>query len=132
MSIVYFSSSSQNTHRFVGKLNCGQAERISIRYNADTQIITKSPYILVTPCFADGSGRGAVPPQVLKFLKNPVNRENLIGVIGGGNKNFGKYFAFASDIISLSLGTPILHKFELMGTPSDVETVTKVLKELNL
>lgn len=126
--LVYFSSKSLNTHRFVQKTGL-QAGRIPL--DAEEEMLKVSePFVLVTPTFADGEGRGAVPKQVIRFLNDPENRSFIRGVIASGNRNFGQYFGYAGDVISARCQVPCLYKFELMGTQEDVEIVKNGVYEL--
>jgi len=119
--IVYYSSQSLNTYRFVEKLGL-RSERIPLSGSAPPLIIDRE-FILVCPTFAGDDGRGAVPKQVIKFLNVPEHRDLLRGVIASGSRNFGKYFGYSGNVISKKCGVPLLYKFELMGTPEDVEKV---------
>jgi len=122
--IVYFSSRSENTHRFVAKLGL-DARRIPI--GAETPLHVRSPYVLIVPtyCGEDGRGgvKGAVPKQVIRFLNDAKNRENIRGVIAAGNSNFGATFGIAGDIVSQKCQVPYLYRFELLGTEEDVINV---------
>ncbi|WP_097141736.1 class Ib ribonucleoside-diphosphate reductase assembly flavoprotein NrdI [Rhizobium subbaraonis] len=122
--LVYFSTRSENTHRFVQKLGLA-ACRIPLR--ADETLKAKAPFVLIVPtyCGDDGHGgaRGAVPKQVIRFLNDAENRGNLRGVIAAGNSNFGETFAIAGDVISAKCGVPYLYRFELLGTAEDVANV---------
>jgi protein involved in ribonucleotide reduction len=122
--LVYFSTRSENTHRFVQKLVL-LAARISLR--ADETLKASAPFVLVVPtyCGEDGYGgvRGAVPKQVIRFLNDAENRANFRGVIAAGNSNFGATFGIAGDVISAKCGVPYLYRFELMGTAEDVANV---------
>jgi protein involved in ribonucleotide reduction len=123
MLLVYFSSTTENTSRFIEKLDV-PALRIPLK-SADAELFTvEEDYVLVTPTY--GSGR--VPPQVVKFLTLEQNRLRCIGVIGSGNRNFFEDFAKAGDKISAKLQVPLLYRFELAGTPEDV---TKTKEGLN-
>ncbi|TKI05299.1 class Ib ribonucleoside-diphosphate reductase assembly flavoprotein NrdI [Martelella alba] len=120
-ALVNFSSCSENTHRFVGKLPW-PAWRIPL---AGGQMPTLDrPYILITPSYGGGGDQGAVPPPVIRFLNNAVNRAWLRGVIGAGNRSFGAAFCRGSDIIARKCQVPVLHRFELLGTPEDVRQVS--------
>ncbi len=116
--LVYFSSGSGNTARFVAQLGLA-ALRIPIS-PADTMPVPASAFVLICPTFADGLGRGAVPKQVIRFLNDPSRRANLRGVIGAGNRNFGVTFACAANVIADKCNVPVLYKFELAGTPTDI------------
>lgn len=128
MLLVYFSTKSLNTHRFVEKTGL-RALRIPLATGEETLKVSE-PFILVTPTYADGEGRGAVPKPVIRFLNDPENRSYIRGVIASGNRNFGKFFACAGDVISTRCQVPCLHKFELMGMPEDIEIVQYGVKEL--
>ena len=122
--IVYFSSRSENTHRFVKKLGL-PARRIPIKSETLEAI---SPFVLIVPTYSGDGGRGAVPKQVIRFLNDAANRSNLRGVIAAGNSNFGETYGLAGDIISKKCQVPYLYRFELLGTDEDVANVTHGLE----
>ena len=119
--IVYFSSRSENTHRFVDKLGL-RAKRIPLAEGKDALTVTE-PYVLVVPTYCGDDGRGAVPKQVIRFLNDAVNRFHLRGVIAAGNSNFGATYGVAGDVISAKCSVPYLYRFELIGTDEDVANV---------
>jgi protein involved in ribonucleotide reduction len=122
--LVYFSSVSENTHRFVQKLGV-QATRIPLR----GRIQVNEPYVLVLPTYGGGHATpdidagGYVPKQVIAFLNDEHNRSLLRGVIAAGNTNFGAEFCYAGTVVSRKCGVPYLYRFELMGTDEDVQAV---------
>lgn len=128
--LVYFSSVSGNTARFVEKLGL-RAARIPLQPGAAPLVIDE-PYVLVTPTYGGGRGRGeergAVPKQVIRFLNDERNRGHIRGVISAGNTNFGDTFCLAGDIISRKCQVPHLHRLELFGTPEDVDRVNERLE----
>lgn len=126
--LIYFSSVSGNTHRFVEKLG-REAARIPLKA-AEPPLEADEPYVLIVPTYGGGDGNGAVPKQVIKFLNVDRNRELLAGVITAGNTNFGEGYAIAGDIIARKCNVPHLYRFEVFGTPEDVEAVNKGLDEL--
>jgi protein involved in ribonucleotide reduction len=106
-NLVYFSSVSENTHRFVQKLGLS-ATRIPLH----GRIEVGQPYVLVLPTYGGGHANGPdpdaggyVPKQVIAFLNNEHNRSLLRGVI------------------ARKCGVPYLYRFELMGTEDDVNAV---------
>ena len=123
--LVYFSSISGNTARFVEKLGL-PAVRIPL-LPSDPAAVVDEPYVLITPTYGGGQGRGeekgAVPKQVIRFLHDEGNRTNLRGVISAGNTTFGAAFCLAGDIISRKCSVPHLYRLELFGTPEDVTRV---------
>lgn len=125
--LVYFSSVSGNTKRFIDKLGV-PAERIPL-YPKDDPLVVDEEYILVVPTYGGGNGRGAVPKQVIKFLNDEHNRSLIRGVISAGNTNFGEAYCLAGDIISAKCQVPHMYKFELFGTSVDVSKVQDGLEE---
>lgn len=113
--LVYFSSVTENTSRFVQKLDV-PAVRIPLKASDAAEFTVDEDFVLVTPTYADGR----VPPQVVKFLNLEQNRVRCRGVIGSGNRNFFEDFAKAGNIISAKLQVPLLYQFELAGTPEDI------------
>ncbi|HDG9831556.1 TPA: class Ib ribonucleoside-diphosphate reductase assembly flavoprotein NrdI [Raoultella ornithinolytica] len=125
--IVYFSSSSENTHRFVQRLGL---PAVRIPLNERERIQVDAPYILIVPSYGGGGGTaGAVPRQAIRFLNDPHNRQRIRGVIAAGNRNFGDAYGRAGDVIAQKCGVPYLYRFELMGTPTDVDNVRKGVNE---
>ena len=125
--LVYFSSSSENTHRFVGRTGLP-----AIRIPVDRQpekLRVDLPYILVVPSYGGGSAKGAVPTQVIRFLNDEHNRSLIRGVIAAGNTNFGAAYCIAGEIISQKCQVPYLYRFELLGTPEDVAKVRQGVTE---
>ena len=125
--LVYFSSASENTHRFVGRLGYRSA-RIPLR-RRDEPLTVGEGYVLFVPAYGGGSVRGAVPKQVIAFLNDPRNRSLCRGVIASGNTNFGEAYCLAGDIIASKLGVPFLYRYELLGTPTDVARVRQGLED---
>ncbi len=125
-ALVYFSSVSENTHRFVRKLGL-PAVRIPL-HDRDGGFEVAEPYVLIVPTYgggmtATGKDTHYVPKQVVRFLNNEHNRALIRGVIAAGNTNFGESYCCAGDIISRKCQVPYLYRFELMGTAEDVDRV---------
>ncbi|HZA09718.1 class Ib ribonucleoside-diphosphate reductase assembly flavoprotein NrdI [Mycobacterium sp.] len=123
-ALVYFSSVSENTHRFVRKLGL-PASRIPLH----GRIRVDEPYVLVLPTYGGGratpdvNAGGYVPKQVIAFLNDEDNRSLIRGVIAAGNTNFGAEFCYAGEVVSRKCDVPYLYRFELMGTEDDVSAV---------
>jgi protein involved in ribonucleotide reduction len=128
--LVFFSSVSGNTARFIDKLGA-RAVRIPL-HAGDPPLVASEPFILVTPTYGGGQGRGvekgAVPKQVIRFLNDERNRRLIRGVISAGNTNFGEHFGLAGDIISRKCSVPHLYRLEVFGTPDDVRRVSEGLE----
>lgn len=124
--LVYFSSSSENTHRFMQRLGL---PAIRIPLNERERIRVDDPYILVAPSYGGGGTAGAVPRQVIRFLNDAHNRALIRGVIASGNRNFGEAYGRAGEVIAQKCAVPWLYRFELMGTPADIDNVRKGVSE---
>jgi protein involved in ribonucleotide reduction len=125
--IVYFSSVSENTHRFIGAVSI-PAARIPLRPK-DPPLNVDRPYVLVIPTYGGGDQGRAVPRQVIRFLNDPENRRWIRGVITSGNINFGEAYCAAGSIIAAKCGVPELYRFELLGTRRDVVAVREGLRQ---
>ena len=126
-NLVYFSSVSGNTQRFVQRLG-RDASRIPL-LSRDEHLRVTEPYVLVLPTYGGGNGEGAVPKQVIRFLNDEANRRMIRGVIAAGNTNFGTAYALAGDVISMKCKVPVLYRFEVFGTPDDVQAVDRGLEQ---
>ncbi|MGY4712290.1 class Ib ribonucleoside-diphosphate reductase assembly flavoprotein NrdI [Mycolicibacterium sp. CBM1] len=129
--LVYFSSVSENTHRFVQRLGVP-----AIRIPLHDRVEVHEPYVLLLPTYGRGKGdgptydaKGYVPKQVIRFLNDPHNRSLIRGVIGAGNTQFGAEYCFAAAMVSHKCRVPYLYRFEMMGTAEDVEAVRAELTE---
>lgn len=118
MLIVYYSLTG-NVKRFIQKtkytrtLTLEQAEGIN------------EPYIIVTGTI----GFGEIPDSVKQFLDR--HSTNLMGVAASGNRNWGKNFARAGDLISITYHVPLLMKFELHGNDKDVKEFNIKVEEIS-
>ena len=127
-AVVYFSSASNNTARFVE--HCAfegagiHTARIPLRA-ADEALHIDEPFVLICPTYGGGEAGKAVPVQVKRFLNDPANRQWIRGVIAAGNTNFGTAYAAAGP----KCHVPLMYRFELMGTSADVRAVRKGLIE---
>lgn len=126
--IIYYSSHSQNTHRFVERLGI-PAIRIPVSPQ-DGVPAAEEPFVLITPTYADDEGKGAVPKQVIRFLNDAQNRALMRGVIASGNRNFGQFYAHAGPVIAQKCNVPLLYRFELSGTEEDIHNVQQGIEKL--
>ncbi|MFC3199338.1 class Ib ribonucleoside-diphosphate reductase assembly flavoprotein NrdI [Parapedobacter deserti] len=111
--LIIFASRTGNVRRFVNKA----AERSVLRLRTCElpNIIPFQKAHLVT--YTDPSG--TIPPMVVSFLNQ--NHHKILSVSGSGNRNWGRDFAAAVDRIYQQYGIPINLKFELSGTPGEVQ-----------
>ena len=118
MKIVYFTLTG-NTEMFAKKLNA-EIQRITKFDRGDT---IEEPYILLLPTY-----EAAATKTPFEFVRN--NLDNLIGIVGSGNRNFGRdLFCFSAQDMSKETGKPILHMYEFQGSPNDVNKINEIIKD---
>jgi protein involved in ribonucleotide reduction len=125
-SLIYFSSVSENTRRFVERVGI-PADRIPLRSCRDGALTASEPFVLVVPTYGGGTSGSSVPKQVVGFLNDENNRRLLRGVIASGNTNFGEAYCLAGRVIASRCRVPLLYRFELLGTSRDVQAVKEGL-----
>lgn len=130
-AVVYFSSASENTARFIKNCHLPEAGlnvyRIPLRPKS-APLVVHEPFVIVVPTYGGGDISKALPPQVRRFLNDRGNRRLLRGVIASGNTNFGDAFCAAGDVIAEKCHVPFLYSFELTGTPEDMRKVREGLR----
>ena len=94
--------------------------------------VPEGPWVLLTPSYKTGNpDNDTIPEPVRRFLRDPVTRRHLVGIMGSGNRNFGQYYQAACRQIAKASGRPVLFEFELQGTPWDVEEAKAILAQLD-
>lgn len=129
IDVVYFSSVSGQTERFVNKLSGFTLHKIPL-LRSEEPLEVSAPYVLITPTYGAGKTDKAVPPQVIRFLNNKNNRELMRGVVAGGNRNYGKYYCYAGEVISKKSNVPFLGTFEVFGLPGEAEDIQRELEKI--
>lgn len=128
-TLVYFSSTSEITKRFVDRLPF-ESYRIPVSSAAEIPVMDHD-YVLVTPTYGAGSHKdaNAVPKQIMRFLSHAFeNRVHCVGIIGAGNKNFGEDYILAAKMLSKKLQSPILYDVEFFGTEEDASIATETIE----
>lgn len=128
--VYYYSSTSGLVRRFAERLDrpvLNLAEREHRLSEVD------GPWVLLTPSYKTGNAANdTIPEAVRRFLRSERNRRALVGVMGSGNRNFGRYYQKAAREIAARSGRPVLFEFELAGTPWDVEECRRLLADLDV
>lgn len=108
--IVYLSLIG-NVKSFVKEVDM---ESISIdSSNPFIEIHTK--FILIVPTYDD-----EITEIVSDFIDYKGNEFYLEGIVGSGNRNFGKSFCFNAKELARKYKKPLLMTFELSGTAQDI------------
>ena len=132
--LVYFSSVSENTHRFVQKVQSAYPEleilRLPLKASEASEIRVERPYVLVFPTYGGSHEGRHVPLQIIRFLNVEENRELCVGVSGLGNKNFGRTYCAGAYIVAEKLSVPVLSTAEIMGSVEETQEIVETLKEV--
>ncbi|MFI2754152.1 class Ib ribonucleoside-diphosphate reductase assembly flavoprotein NrdI [Cellulomonas sp. P22] len=128
--LYYYSSASGLVRAFAERLDrpvFNLAEREHRLSEVD------GPWVLLTPSYKTGNdSNDTIPEAVRRFLRSDVNRRRLVGVMGSGNRNFGRHYQMAAREIARRSGRPMLFEFELSGTPWDVDEGRRILEDLDV
>lgn len=127
LTVVYYSTKSENTHRFVEKLDL-PTHRLPLK--PGNPPVIDFPYVLIFPSYGGGYKEGAIPGPVKEFLNIPENRALLRGVVATGNTNFGWAFCIGGHMVANKCKVPLLKEIEIMGMPGDAEFVKKAILSL--
>lgn len=137
-TIVYYSTSSGNVHRFVKMLEeMSGYKTIRIPKKAREEMpVVDEPYCLIVPTYKGGDSLvdvdlDTVPKQVVKFLENKTNRDNAKVVSVSGNINFIEDYCIAGTQIEKTYGIPYRHRFEMSGTHHDAHILIEGLKTVS-
>ena len=127
--VYFYSSASGLVRSFAERLGRPVLD-LSVREHRLSE--ADGPWVLLTPSYKTGNDRNdTIPEAVRRFLRSPVNRRRMVGVIGSGNRNFGRHYQMAARQIAERSGRPVLFEFEIAGTPWDVEECRRILDELD-
>lgn len=121
MLLVYMSIVG-NTRRFIEKLEMPSLE--ITEENCFTEV--HEPYIIVIPTYDIET-----TDPMNDFIETGDNQSLCRGIIGGGNRNFGKdLFCYTAQDIALDYDVPVLHRFEFMGSSNDVKKVKEIVRQI--
>ena len=131
--VYYYSSSSNLTGRFAEALARIDGRRVlNLARSEVRRSEPTGPWVLLTPSYKAGNAAEVtLPAGVRAFLRSPMTRRRMVGIIGSGNRNFGEYYQAAARDLSQRSGRPVLFEFELSGTPEDVEACAAILQDLD-
>lgn len=112
-----WDSLTGNVERFINKLGMNNVK-------IHNGLVVNEPFILVTYT----TKFGEVPESTLQFLKS--NYMNIKGVASSGNKAWGNFYCMAASKIAEMYSVPVVLKFELSGTKTDVELFLMEAKKI--
>ena len=123
MKIAYYSRTG-NVEAFVkwylmDALGDGYEARNIEEWDAD------EPFILITPSY----NMEEIVDEVEEWLNSSLYY--LRGVVGSGNRNFGKAFCVSANLIAEDYDVPLLANFELRGNERVAKELATKIKKIN-
>lgn len=119
---------TKNTNLEIDKVNVKQLVK-------DDEEFFKIPnkFICFVPTYLEG-GNGVdngdveiLTTPLREFIRKYNNSENMLGVIGSGNKNFNNQYCLTAKQYSQEFSVPFLADFELRGTDNDIERIGQII-----
>lgn len=87
------------------------------------------PYILITPTYAGHPDKGGYTPSAIKhWLGNKQAQQNLVGIIGTGDINWGKEYCAAADELAQQHHVPVLYRVDRWGNAQDHRNINNGIK----
>lgn len=120
MERIYYDSRTGNVERFIQKVKTQTGWDFQ-KIQEDLPVDEPGHLVTFTTRF------GEIPETTRRFLEQAA--PFLTSVSSSGNRNWGRNFALAADIIASDYGIPILLKFELSGTSEDVQQFIQYIEE---
>ena len=103
-----------------------------IHDNSPEEAETK-PFFAIVPTYLEGgNGRDNGDQEILTeslrdYIAFADNASLCLGVIGGGNKNFGYQYCLTAQQYAKQFDVPFLADFELRGNPVETEQIYTIL-----
>lgn len=137
---VYYISLSGNTTSFLKRLKeylIKEYQQNLIMTNIK-ELVKKSdyapfeikvPYIAFLPSYLKGgNGTDNGYTEILttpfrRLIAYQANREQCLGIVGSGNRNFNKQFCLTAHQYAEEFHFPVLDEYELRGTKEDVTRI---------
>ncbi|WDF81891.1 class Ib ribonucleoside-diphosphate reductase assembly flavoprotein NrdI [Lacticaseibacillus pabuli] len=145
---VFYVSISGNTRAFAKRLvalsqvehakNAANPLINAVEYDeqADTSIMDQ-PYFIMVPTYLDGGDgidNGYTEVLTLDFRDelDAGNTENLLGIIGSGNRNFNAQFGLTAKHYARRYNSPLIGLYELRGNDEEAHKIYAVMQKYQL
>ena len=95
--------------------------------------IENEPFFAIVPTYLEGgngidNGDQEILTESLRdYIAFDTNAQRCLGVIGGGNKNFGYQYCLTAQQYAQQFNIPFLADFELRGNPVETEQIYTLL-----
>lgn len=84
-------------------------------------------FVLILPTYSD-----TITDIMSKFVEYKDNKKYLKGIIGGGEKNFGRDYIFSPKDLAKRHSVPLIFDFEKSGNDIDVEKFKKEVRNIGI
>lgn len=145
LTLLYISLSG-NTENFLGRLENWLTKNTNLEIDKvnvkqlvkDDKDFFKIPnkFICFVPTYLEG-GNGIdngdveiLTTPLREFIRKYNNSENMLGVVGSGNKNFNNQYCLTAKQYSQEFLVPFLADFELRGTDNDIKRIGEIIVDL--
>jgi protein involved in ribonucleotide reduction len=142
---LFYVSISGNTRSFVGKLEAEAKKQNAVDADApllhaveyDEQCdvsIMDQPYFVMVPTYLDGGdgiNNGYKEVLTLDFRDelDDGNHENLLGIIGSGNRNFNAQFGLTAKHYARRFNSPLIGLYELRGNAEEAAKIYSTMRK---
>lgn len=99
-------------------------------YHIDSPIFVFVPTYLSGGNGIDNGDEEILTTDLRKFIASNNNAENVVGIIGSGNKNFNEQYCLTAKQYCKQFNKPVIYDFELRGMQTDIDNVTKLILDL--
>ncbi len=140
---LFYVSISGNTRAFVKRLVAYAAKQhvlaasnpeinaVEYTESVDVSIMDK-PFFAMVPTYLDGgdginSGYKEVMTLDFRDELDAGNTDNLLGIIGSGNRNFNAQFGLTAKHYARRYNSPVIGMFELRGNDEEAEKIYAAL-----
>lgn len=122
MLVVYISLTG-NTRRFVKKLNMDSLEVQQMNPNVEVS----EDFVFILPTYSD-----TLTDIASQFIEYKDNRKYIKGIIGGGERNFGRRYIFSAKDLAKEHDIPLIFDLEKSGSSKDVENFKKEVQKIGI
>ncbi|WP_246287369.1 class Ib ribonucleoside-diphosphate reductase assembly flavoprotein NrdI [Lacticaseibacillus absianus] len=136
---LFYVSISGNTRAFVQRLtryadkahaadaHCPRIEAVEFTPSFDARFLDQ-PFFAMVPTYLDGgdginSGYREVMTLDFRDELDEADPENLLGIIGSGNRNFNAQFGLTAKHYARRFNSPVIGLYELRGNDEEADRI---------
>ncbi|WP_232531952.1 class Ib ribonucleoside-diphosphate reductase assembly flavoprotein NrdI [Microbacterium halophytorum] len=127
--MYFYSNSSGNVRSFAHRL---ERPVYDIGQRAVRTSVPETNYVLIMPLYAmSDPAADAMPKSLRRFMRSPLTRRRLLGVMSSGESRFDESHQAACRELARCFHRPVLFEFDMQGTRWDVVIARAILAELD-